>query len=321
MRESKIQTFALPALMTLAAGTLYGLPPTTGAQWWSTDQNLNCSTMHSLVYQVPLASGGNGYACGVTGSFVWFSAGGNWTTNIRMAAPSSAVVGVQYVFFDNDGNRVALDTLSGAARTSADSIGMVLNANQPSDVRLLGASSDAPQYNRTQTGSVFGLFLCPDAPTCATVVPQLLYSSLSKPWSLSVPIAWDNSFSSLQPPGVSKRWSAAGINDATHFISFAVYNQSPMPIRYTVRVYNRDGSLAGEGMTPFIGPAGTQGFLLGDVITSTLPPGILKVTAEGNGLCSAVFLQFNGESATSLQTTADALPGASGASVRTAALE
>ena len=70
--------------------------------------------------------------------------------------------------------------------------------------KLLGASTDGPQYGRTQTGSVFALFFCPDAGTCATVFPQLVYSSAPfKPWLLSVPIAWDTSFSFLQPSGLA----------------------------------------------------------------------------------------------------------------------
>ena len=70
--------------------------------------------------------------------------------------------------------------------------------------KLLGASTDGPQYGRPQTGSVFALFFCPDAGTCATVFPQLVYSSAPfKPWLLSVPIAWDTSFSFLQPSGLA----------------------------------------------------------------------------------------------------------------------
>lgn len=268
--------------------------------------------MHSLIYEIQLASGGKGFACGVTGTFVWLAAGGNWGTSIRTAAPASGAVGVQYVFYDGDGNHISLDTISNSVPASGNTVSLALNANQPSEVQLLGATSDAPHYPTTQTGSVFGLFFCPDPATCATVLPQLLYSSLPlKPWSLSVPIAWDSSFSFLQPSGLSTRWSAVGINDATHTISFAIYNQSAASTTYTVRVYDSNGSLAAQATTPPVpGAGGTRGFLLTDVITTALPAGILKVTIDGARSSSALFLQFNGDSATSLQMAYDSVPGA-----------
>jgi hypothetical protein len=270
-----------------------------------------------LIYEVPLASGGKGYACGVTGTFVWFAAGGSWGTSIRMAAPASGAVGVQYLFFDEGGTRISLDTVAGAARASGNSVGLVTSANQPFEVRLLGASSDAPQYQRTQTGSVFGLFLCSSSAACATVNPQLLYSSTSVPgWSLGVPIAWDSTFSPLQPVGLSTRWSTVGINDATHLISFAIYNQSPASTTYSVRVYGADGSIAAESVTPLIlgsggadGAGATRGFLLTDVVGNALPQGILKVTVEGDGLSSALFLQFSGSYGTTLPTSPELIPG------------
>jgi len=234
-----------------------------------------------------------------------------------MAAPASGAVGVQYLFFDEGGNRISLDTIAGAAQVSSNSLGLVISANQPSEVRLLGASSDAPLHQKTQTGSVFGVFLCSSSAACATVNPQLLYSSMSVPgWSLSVPIAWDSTFSPLQPVGLSTRWSAVGINDATHLISFAIYNQSPASTTYSVRVYDADGSIAAETLTPFIpgsggsdGAGATRGFLLSDLIGTALPQGLLKVTIEGDGLSSALFLQFSGSSATSLPTSPEFIPG------------
>jgi hypothetical protein len=312
--------FLVAVVVALSAATGFALPPTTGAQWWSTDPNLACSAYRSLIYEVPLASGGKGYACGVTGTFVWFAAGGSWGTSIRMAAPASGAVGVQYLFFDEDGNRISLDTIAGATQASGNSVGLVIGANQPSEVRLLGASSDAPLYQKTQTGSVFGVFLWSSAATCATVNPQLLYSSMSVPgWSLSVPIDWDSTFSPLQPVGLSTRWSAVGINDATHLLSFAIYNQSAVATTYSVRVYAADGSIAAESVTPLIpgsgGPDGagaTRGFLLTDVIGTALPQGILKVTVEGGGLSSALFLQFSGSSGTTPPASPEFIPGMAG---------
>lgn len=302
---------------SLSTATAYALPPTTGAQWWSTDPNLDCTVYRSLIYEVPLASGGKGYACGVTGTFVWFAAGGSWGSSIRMAAPASGAVGVQYLFFDGDGNRISLDTIAGAAQSSGNSVGQVISANQPFEIRLLGASSDAPAYQKTQTGSVFGIFLCASSATCATVSPQLQYSSTSVAgWSLTVPIAWDSTFSALQPVGLSTRWSAVGMNDATRVISFAVYNQSAAATTYSVRVYAPDGSLAAESVTPLVpssggadGAGATRGFLLTDVIKTPLPQGILKVTIEGDGLSSALFLQFSPSSGATLPTSPESIPG------------
>jgi hypothetical protein len=309
--------FLVAVVVALSAATGFALPPTTGAQWWSTDPNLDCTAYRSLIYEVPLASGGKGYACGVTGTFVWFAAGGSWGTSIRMAASTSGAVGVQYLFFGEGGNRISLDTVAGAGQTSGNSVSFGISANQPFEVRLLGASSDAPQYQRTQTGSVFGLFFCSSSAACATVNPQLQYSSMSVPgWSLSVPIAWDSTFSPLQPVGSSTRWSAVGINDATHLISFAIYNQSPASTTYSVRVYDADGSIAAESVTPLIlgsggadGAGATRGFLLTDVIGTALPQGILKVTVEGDGLSSVLFLQFSGSYGTTLPTSPEFVPG------------
>lgn len=308
--------FLAVAMAGLSAATAFALPPTTGAQWWSTDPNLTCSAYRSLIYEVPLASGGKGYACGITGTFVWSAAGGGWDTAIRMAAPASGAVGVQYLFFDQDGNRISLDTVSGAAAASGTTVGLAASANQPSEVRLLGASSDGPVYRKTQTGSVFGIFLCASSATCATVKPELVYSSQSVPgWSISAPIAWDSTFSPLQPVGLSTRWSAVGVNDATHALSLAIYNQSAASTTYTVRVYAADGSIAGQAATPMIPASGgadaagaTRGFLLTDLIRTALPQGIVKVTVEGDGLSSALFLEFSGSSATSLPTSPEFIP-------------
>jgi hypothetical protein len=313
------KSFLLAGLFASVAATVYGLPPTTGAQWWSTDPNLDCTTFHSLIHEILLPSGQKGYACGVTGSFAWSAAGGNWRTSIRMAAPASGAVGIEYVFFDQDGNRISLDTMSGSARTASDTVSMALNANQASEVQLLGASGDGPQYGRTQAGSVFAILLCPDAGTCATVVPQLVYSSAPfKPWLLSVPISWDSSFSFLQPSGSATRWSATGIQSDTDFIAFAVYNPTSTAASYAVRVYDGTGALAGQGVTPVIpggnganGAGGTRGFLLADVIGASMRAGVVKVVIEGAGPVSPIFLQFSGESAVSLHATYDVVPVAS----------
>jgi hypothetical protein len=301
---ARMKSFHLCGLMALAASGLYGAPPTTGPQYWSTDPNLNCSSAHALIIEVSLASGGLGFSCLVSGTFPWLAAGGAWSTSIRVAAPASGAIGVNYGFWQ-DGQRFSMDTTSGngAVPTSSNLVSFALNANQPSEIRLLGATSSAPQYATTQTGFVYAVFLCPDAATCATLVPQLVYSfAPTKPWSLSVPISWDSAFSSFQPPGMLPGWSASGISDATHVISLAICNQSRAAATFTVRVFDANGSLVGQATTPSIAAAGTRGFLLTDLIRTPLPTGILKVTVDGgSNLSSVAFFQFDGDSATSLQ--------------------
>lgn len=288
----------------MATTTLYGLPPTTGAQYWSTDPNLDCSSAHALAIQVPLASGGMGVSCLVSGTFVWLAAGGAWSTSIRATAPATGAIGVDYGFW-KDGQRISLDTISGkgAVPVSSNMVSFALNANQPSEIRLLGATGSGPQYGTTQTGFVYAVFFCPDAATCATLVPQLLFSFAPvKPWSFSVPISWDSSFSSFQPEGILPGWSASGINDATHLISFAICNQSRAATTFTVRVFDSNGAQIGQSTTPSIPVLSTLGFLLTDLIKTQLPAGILKVAIDGgSNLSSVAFFQFDGDSATSLQ--------------------
>lgn len=309
---SGIKNLHLLGWMTVAAAGLYGAPATTGAQYWSTDPNLDCSSAHALIIEVPLASGGLGFSCLVSGTFVWLAAGGGWNTSIRTTAPASGAIGVDYGFWQ-DGQRISLDTTSGpgSVPVSGNSLGFALKANQPSEIHLLGATNGAPQYGTTQTGLVYAVFYCPNAATCATLVPQLVYSfAPSKPWSLSVPISWDSAFSSFQPKGILPGWTASGISDATHFITFAIFNQSRAAATFTVRVFDNDGSLVGQSATPSIPVLGTLGFVLTDLIRTPLPKGILKVTIDGGSSVSSVaFFQFDGDSATSLQVAPELAPG------------
>ena len=311
--KSKMRTPYFLGLMTIGAAVLSGQqPPTTGAQFWSTDPNLDCSSAHALAIQVPLASGGMGTSCLVSGTFAWFAAGGAWRTSIRTTAPASGAIGVNYGFWQ-DGQRITMDTVSGngAVPVSNNIVSFALNANQPSELRLLGATGNAPQYGTTQTGFVYAVFFCPNAATCAALVPQLLYSFAPvKPWSLSVPLSWDSAFSSFQPKGILTGWTASGIQDATHKISFAICNQSRFAATFTVRVFDSNGVLVGQSATPSIPVLATMGFLLTDLIKTPLPPGILKVTVDGeSNLSSVAFFQFDGDSATSLQIAPEFPPG------------
>jgi hypothetical protein len=254
-----------------------------------------------------------GYACYVSGTFVWLAAGGGWSSAIRVAAPASAAIGVDYTFYDASGNNLKLDTTVG----SGNDVNFALSPNQPVEIGLLGATSDAPKYASTATGSVYAVFYCPDATTCGNVVPQLLYSALpATPWALSVPISWDTE--------LWTQWSAEGIDDGgTHRVSLVIYNEDTTAASYTVRVYDSTGSLAGTGTTPLIPPlqplgngslgeGGTYGALLSDVISTRLPAGVFKILVDGGSKYSAVeVLQFNGLSATALQVAYDSAPGSS----------
>jgi hypothetical protein len=309
----RMKSLHLLALIALAAATLHS-QPANGAVYWSTVAP-DCS---SLAGESPVAianSSGKtvGYSCYVSGTFVWLAAGGGWGTSIRVAAPASAAIGVDYTFYDTSGNNLKLDTTVG----SGNEVGFALSANQPAEIGLVGASSDAPKYSSTATGSVYAVFYCPDATTCGNVVPQLLYSALpATPWALSVSISWDTE--------LWTQWSAEGIDDGgTHRVSLVIYNEDMTATSYTVRVYDSTGSLAGTGTTPSIPPlqslstgsfgeGGTYGALLSDVISTRLPPGVFKVLVDGGSKYSAVeVLQFNGLSATALQVAYDSAPGSS----------
>ena len=254
-----------------------------------------------------------GYSCYVGGTFVWLAAGGAWGTSIRVAAPASAPIGVDYSFYDTIGNNLSLDTV-GSYTASSNDVNFALNPNQPAEIDLLGATSNAPGYGSTATGSVYAVFYCPDATTCGNVQPQLIYSALpSQPWSLSVPIAWDDA--------VWTQWSAVGIDDGgAHRLSLVIYNEDLSATSYTVSVFNSAGTLVGSGKTPSIPPlqdqgageGGTYGVLLSNVISTPLPSGVFKVLVDGGSLYSAVeMLQINGSSATTLQVAYDTAPSSS----------
>ena len=313
-----IRSLQLFVMTALAATALYSQPTIGTAYWSPVTAPPDCT---SLAGQSPVAivnaSGATiGYSCYVSGTFVWLAAGGGWSSSIRVAAPASAAIGVDYTFYDTTGNSLKLDATfgNGSSITSGDGVNFALNANQPANVYLLGATSDAPKYSSQSAGSVYAVVYCPDATTCANVLPQLLYSALpSMPWSLSAPIAWDTS--------LWTHWSAEGIDDGNASkVSLVIYNEDTTAATYTVRVYDSAGSLAGAGTTPSIPPlqaqtdgslgeGGTYGALLSDLITTPLPSGIFKILIDGGSKYSAVqALQFDGKSATALQVTYDSAP-------------
>jgi hypothetical protein len=195
--------------------------PTNGAVYWSTTAP-DCSSLNENAVAITNAAGTTiGYSCYVSGTFEWFAAGGGWATSIRVAAPASAPISADYRFYDQDGNPKNLDTTVNnvsSSRASGNEVDFALYADQPSEVELLGATSNAPSYSSTADGTVYAVFYCPDATTCGNVLPQLLYSALpTEPWSLSVPLAFDDA--------VWTQWSAVGINGPGQLLSLAIYNE------------------------------------------------------------------------------------------------
>jgi hypothetical protein len=317
-------------LIALAASVLHS-QPTNGAVYWSATPP-DCSILQeSAAVSITNSSGAVlGYSCRVSGTFVWFAAGGGWTSKIRVGAPSTAPIGVDYTFYDTNGNNLNLDTTSGgSAKASGNEVSFALSANQPSEIVMLGAASSAPAYGPTTDGTVYAKFYCPDATTCQNVLPQLVYlQQPTHPWLATVPITWG-----IQ---VWPTWSAEGVDDGvTNVVSFAVYNEGTVATSYKINVYDHSGSLVASGSTPLVPPspllndgtygeAGTYAATLRTVISSPLPSGIFKVMIDGgNEVCAVLMLQFSGmqypaPSMSSMQVAFDASPGSNAMSAAAA---
>ena len=251
------------------------------------------------------------------------AAGGGWVTSLSVAAPASGAIGVDYSFYDANGTSLSVDTTpySSSTITSTSDYSFALRANQPSDINLKGATSSAPNYSSALSGSVYAVFYCPDAKTCANLVPQLFYVSLPPtPAVMSAPIAWDTA--------LWTQWSVVGFDDGdANRVSLAIYNEDTTATRYTVSVYDSNGTLAGTGTTPLIPPlqtlsngslgeGGTYGVELSDLITTTLPSGAFKILIDGGSNYSAVeAIQFSKPSITALQVAYDSASGASNATL------
>ena len=315
-----IKSLLFIALIALAVVPLYSQsnPP----QYWSTTKP-DCSSLNNETPVAITNAAGTtiGYSCYVSGTFVWLAAGGMWSTLIRVAAPALNDIDADYTFYDTTGAAQSLDTtLNNDSTTlaSGNEVEVPLFANQPLEVEMLGATGDAPNYANTAEGSVYATFYCPDADTCNNVLPQLMYSALpTDPWSLSVPIAWDNA--------LSYQWSAVAIDDgSTNVVGLVVYNEDTHANTYKIYVYDINGNLAGTGTTPSVPPlpadgssdGGTYAALLDDLV-STIPAGPIKILIDGGSLLSAVeVLQINGTSATTLQVAFDTAPGAAAAAAK-----
>ncbi len=304
--------------MTLAAAVLHGqtVPPTTGAQFWSTNPNLDCSgsgTSPGSNFTIQLASGGTGYVCEVSGNFIWLAAGAGYITSIRVAAPEPDVagqpsaVGVDYSFYDTSGKNLSLDNTSLNGSASGNDVNFILNANQPAEVNLLGNPGDGPSYPTLVPGSVFAVFYCPDYVTCQAMAPQLIYSA-QPTISLSVPLSWDGQ--------QWTQWSATGIDDGgAHRVSLVIFNlpgpnaQSTVSTIYTVQVYDSTGTLVGTGTTPAIAEYGTYGDLLSNIVKTQLPSGIFKILINGGSNYSqAIMIQANGRALATVQVGYDSAP-------------
>jgi hypothetical protein len=308
-------------LLALAAATLHS-QPSNGVVYWSTVQPICDQTQGQSVATIVNSSGATiGYSCYVAGTFAWFTAGGGWGTSIRVAGPASGAVGVDYTFYDKDGNDQQVDTTfgGGSSTVAGNKVSFDLNANQPTEVTVLGAAGNGPNYSTNAKGSVYAEFYCPDASTCNDVLPQLVYSALpANPWLLSSPIAWDHD--------LWTQWSAEGIDDSAtgdnYRVSLAICNEDTIATSYTVRIYNSTGALAGTGTTPlipplkdlgnnYLGEGGTYAAMLSEVIKTPLPAGVFKILIDGGSThsYSAVeVLQFRGPSATALQVAYDSAP-------------
>ena len=312
-----MKSLCILGLLTLAARTL------PGQTYWSTSKDLDCSGSNAAganvqgPLQITAPTGGTGYVCYVSGTFLWYDAGAGWHTALRVAAPESGAIRADYSFVGIAGNALPLDiaTNGGTSETQSGSEAVfALNANQPLEVDLLGRAGTGPGYTTQTGGSVYAIFECPDATTCSYVTPQLLFSALpSDPWSLSVPISWD---------GVEQdQWSAEGLNDATHLMSFAIYNADSSAATYTITVYDSNGNLVATGTGPSsplaplkngaYGTGGVWAALLSSAVSTTLPQGMLKVVISASTKSNVMVLQFDGPSATTLQVGQDAVPGAS----------
>ncbi len=309
------------AFIFLTSAALLG-QPTNGPVYWSTFVP-DCSQLGNTAVAIRNDAGATiGYSCYIAGTFIWLDAGGDWNSFIRVAASGYGAVGADYTFYDNSGNNLSLDSTTGAAtaRSSGNRVTFALAAHQPKELHLLGATAAAPNYGPTATGTAYAIFYCPNAFACLALKPQLFYSALPRfSWTMAAPIAWDNE--------VWTQWSGAGVDDGgSQRVSFVVYNQGTVATSFQIRVFDRNGNLAGSGVTPQIpgfqvlpdgslGEAGTYGALLSQVINTPLPPGIFKILIDGGGEpCSVEILQFTGASATTLQVaedTAFGLPAAS----------
>src|SRR5579863_6008104 len=137
-----MKSLYLIGLMVLAAMAVYG-QPTNGPVYWSTVAP-DCSSLNNGESPVTITNPAGttlGYSCWVSGTFLWFAAGGQdnnpakWATAIRVAAPESAPIGVDYTFYDTAGTALSLDT-SGSQNGSGNDVNFALSANQPSEIDL-----------------------------------------------------------------------------------------------------------------------------------------------------------------------------------------
>ncbi len=262
--------------------------------YWSTTQP-NCGSFASR----HLDNGG--YVCEHLGIFPWYASGGAWKSAIRTQAPSSGAIGVVVSYYDTGSNPVALDSFyyGGNSFYSRNVLSFALSANEPVQLDIAGLGIEYPRYNTTASGVALVLIQAPDAKTCSEASAQLLYSALPfYPWSLSIPIAWEDH--------MTNGYSAVGMDDGgAQAVSIVVFNDGQIPGTFMVHVYDGGGTeISGSPASITLGAGGTVGKLLRDLMPS-LPKGIFRIKVTGSNYGRLEALQFNGPSATSLSITAE----------------
>ena len=130
-------------LMALAGVGLHGTTD-HGSPVLVHDSGSDCSSLgeNAVIRSRTRVGGDLGYFCYVSGTFLWLAAGGTWSTSIRVAAPR--VRGRRCRLFvlrherkqPESGHHVTGSLLP----ASGNDVNFALRANQPSEVRLLGAT-------------------------------------------------------------------------------------------------------------------------------------------------------------------------------------
>ena len=97
----RLKSLYLIVLIALAAATL------NAQTYWSAAPP-DCSTLNTSSVPITNSAGTTiGYSCVVSGTFPWLAAGAGWGSAIRVAAPTSAPIGVDISFYEGATDFVA----------------------------------------------------------------------------------------------------------------------------------------------------------------------------------------------------------------------
>ncbi len=286
------------------------LLPANAQTYWSANPNLDCTGFGDANGK-PMKVDSSAYVCYVYGTLPWYTAGSDWGSVIRVAAPPSAPVAYFFDFAGENGAAATLDFLyqGDSIVHTGTSAGSALYANQPLEVTILGRHSEAVS-DMAASGPVVVLAECPDRNTCSQVQAQLILSAQpAHPWSLSAPVIWDWQ--------TSYGWSVVGTDDgAADMIAFVIYNIDTLgqvPHTYTLNVYDAAGSLYATATTKPVPLYGSYADLLRSVMTR-LPSGAFKLQLVGPAYSAFEVLQFHGPSATALTVASEVVPAVNAAS-------